>query len=169
MWLWARDSNVSVTEKTFKPALLTPATASSGNPCIAGKTNLHGVLCSHLLLCLFCESLTCFFKLWDIGRQWHSVLSLYVIEVFLHYSMMVVFAHTRAALLRGERTLTDSLVSGVEKLCEGSGGSFCLDGLGCLLILSQLTQHTCSYTLDVLDRRIQQLQRKIEACQTGST
>ncbi len=50
MWLWARDSNVSVTEKTFKLALLTPATASSGNPCIAGKTNLHGVLCSHLLL-----------------------------------------------------------------------------------------------------------------------
>ncbi len=101
MWLWARDSNVSVTEKTFKPSLLTPVTASSGNPCIAGKTNLHSVLYSHLLLCLFCGSLTCFFKLcWDIGRQWHSVLPLYVIDVFLNYFMVVVFAHT-CCLLRG--------------------------------------------------------------------
>lgn len=56
-------------------------------------------------------------------------------------------------------TLTNTLVSGVEELCEGSGGSFCLDGLGGLLILSQLTQHPCSHTLDVLDRRIQQLHR----------
>lgn len=68
---------------------------------------------------------------------------------------------------RGESTLTNALVSGVEELCEGSGGSFCLDGLGCLLILSQLTQHTCSHTLDVLDRGIQQLQRQRETRKMG--
>ncbi len=58
------------------------------------------------------------------------------------------------------QSLTHSLVPGVQKLCERSRSSFCLNGLCCLLILSQLTQHSCRYPLDVLNRRIQQLQNK---------
>lgn len=53
--------------------------------------------------------------------------------------------------------LTNAFISRVKQLCEWCSCSFCLNGLSCLLILGQLTQDTCSYTLDVLNGRVQQL------------
>lgn len=120
-----------------------------------------------LALCLFCRSLTCFSKLYvetSGGSDTVCCHYLYLIDVFLHYSVRAC-KPWRCLLRRERHILTDALISGVEKLCERSGGSFCLDGFSCLLILSQLTQHTCSYTLDVLDGRIQQLHKDRRPCQ----
>lgn len=57
-----------------------------------------------------------------------------------------------------ECILTNALVTGVQQLSEGCGGSFSFDCLGSFLVLSQFTQHTCCHTLDILHWRIQQLE-----------
>lgn len=49
----------------------------------------------------------------------------------------------------------------MQQLCERGSGSLGLDGLSSFFVLSQLTQDTCCYALDVLDGRVQQLQTDI--------
>lgn len=54
---------------------------------------------------------------------------------------------------------TDSLVAAVQQLCEWRCGSLGLDGLSSLFVLSQLTQDAGGHALDVLDGRVQQLEK----------
>lgn len=74
-----------------------------------------------------------------------------------HVSAGVIqLQHEVERALRGGR-LTDSLVPGVQQLCERGGGSLGLDGLCRLFVLGQLTQDPSGHALDVLDGRVQEL------------
>ncbi|KAH3819184.1 hypothetical protein DPMN_120917 [Dreissena polymorpha] len=53
--------------------------------------------------------------------------------------------------------LTNSLIPRVEQFSERCGGALSLYQHGALLVRRQLTQNACCNTLDVLNRRAQQL------------
>lgn len=55
-------------------------------------------------------------------------------------------------------SLTNSFITGMEKLHERCTGSFRINDLSRLFIKSQFTQNTSCHTLDVIQWRIQQLQ-----------
>ena len=56
-------------------------------------------------------------------------------------------------------TNSNSVISAVEKFCERSSGSLLLNHDSSLLVSSQLTQHACCHSLNVLYLVVEQLDK----------
>ncbi len=80
--------------------------------------------------------------------------------VFIYYADDDVFNQIFLAYLDASLSLTDPFVAGVEELHERSRSSFRINDLSRLFVESQFTQNTSCHTLDVIQWRIQQLQRQ---------